>query len=179
MIDLTTAFAVSISEGNARISIFVAEHIYQSVLRHRVGKLTAGLRVGRSSNIVPKPDIMVKIPIISLGECVIWLLEHDNNGGLVADLQTLVKAKLQVNTPPPDDRSYKIAFELMSDDERMKPTDTLIVAQALADHTSEWLITTDLPLLNNKTVFDKIDDVASKLKISDRFTKRGAGKNVR
>jgi len=55
MIDLTTAFAVSISEGNARLSIFVAEHIYQSVLRHRVGKLTAGLRVGRSSNIVPKP----------------------------------------------------------------------------------------------------------------------------
>ena len=55
MIDLTTAFAVSISGGNARLSIFVAEHICQSVLRHRVGKLTGGLRVGRSSNIVPKP----------------------------------------------------------------------------------------------------------------------------
>ncbi len=55
MIDLTTAFAVSISGGNARLSIFVAEHICQSVLRHRVGKLTEGLRVGRSSNIVPKP----------------------------------------------------------------------------------------------------------------------------
>ena len=55
MIDLTTAFAVSISEGGARLSIFVAEHICQSVLRHRVGKLTEGLRVGRSSNIVPKP----------------------------------------------------------------------------------------------------------------------------
>jgi hypothetical protein len=57
MIDLTTAFAVSISEGNARLSIFVAEHICQSVLRHRVGNLTAGLRVGRSSNIVPKPSL--------------------------------------------------------------------------------------------------------------------------
>lgn len=56
MIDLTTAFAVSISEGNARLSIFVAEHICQSVLRHRVGMLMAGLRVGRSSNIVPKPE---------------------------------------------------------------------------------------------------------------------------
>nr|QNO48803.1 hypothetical protein IMBEDNDK_00013 [Methanosarcinales archaeon ANME-2c ERB4] len=55
MTDLTTAFAVSISEGNSQLSIFVAESICQSVLRHRVSMLTAGLRVGRSSNIVPKP----------------------------------------------------------------------------------------------------------------------------
>ena len=55
MIDLTTAFAGYISECNARLRIFVAEHICQSVLRHRVGKLTDGLRVGQSSNIVPKP----------------------------------------------------------------------------------------------------------------------------
>lgn len=130
----------------------------------------------KAATMIKNPDIMVKIPIISLGECAIWLLDHDINGGLITDLQTLVKAKLKANTPPPDKRSYKIAFELMGDDGRMEPTDALIVAQALADRTSEWLITTDSILLDNKTVFDKIDAMGSKLKISDRFTRRSTGK---
>ena len=133
----------------------------------------------KAATMIKNPDIMVKIPLISLGECAIWLLDHNPNGGLVADLRTLVKAKLKANTPPPDKRSYKIAFELMGGDGHIEPTDALIVAQAIADHTSEWLITTDSVLLDNKTVFDKVDDVGSKLKISDRFTKRGAGKNVK
>jgi len=132
--------------------------------------------IEKAATMIKNPDIMVKIPIISLGECAIWLLDHDINGGLITDLRTLVKAKLKANTPPPDKRSYKIAFELMEDDGRMEPTDALIVAQALADRTSEWLITTDSILLDNKTVFDKIDAIGSKLKISDRFTRRSTGK---
>ena len=78
MIDLTTAFAVSISEGNARLSIFVAEHICQSVLRHRVGKLMAGLRVGRSSNIVPKPCLAKVLGV--LGAMVGWMSELTEQG---------------------------------------------------------------------------------------------------
>jgi predicted nucleic acid-binding protein len=135
--------------------------------------------IEKAATMIKNPDIMVKIPLISLGECAIWLLDHNPNGGLVADLRTLVKAKLKAKTPPPDKRSYKIAFELMEDDGHIEPTDALIVAQAIADHTSEWLITTDSVLLDNKTVFDKVDDAKSNLKISDRFTKRGAGKNVK
>lgn len=88
--------------------------------------------IEKAATMIKNPDIMVKIPLISLGECAIWLLDHDNNGGLAADLRTLVKAKLNANTPPPDKRSYKIAFELMGDDGRIEPTDALIVAQALA-----------------------------------------------
>jgi hypothetical protein len=78
---------------------------------------------------------------------------------------------LQAKTPVPDIKSYKIALELMQDDVQLKPTDALIVAQALADHTSEWLITTDSLLLDNRAIFKKKEEIGSNLKISDRFSK--------
>lgn len=66
----------------------------------------------------------------------------------------------------------------MRADNHMKPTDALIVAQALADPASEWLITTDSKLLDNKIIVDRIyADPESNLKISDRFTKHSARKN--
>ena len=52
----------------------------------------------KAATMIKNPDITVKIPIISLGECAIWLLDHDIHGGLVTDLRTLVKAKLKANT---------------------------------------------------------------------------------
>ena len=133
--------------------------------------------IEKAATMIKNPDIMVKIPLISLGECMNWLF-NSNNGGIVENLQMLIEVKLNANTPPPDEESYKIAFELMRADNHMKPTDALIVAQALADPASEWLITTDSKLLDNKIIVDRIyDDAKSNLKISDRFTKRSARKN--
>jgi len=134
--------------------------------------------IEKAATMIKNPDIMVKIPIISLGECMNWLF-NSNNGGIVENLQMLIEVKLNANTPPPDEESYKIAFELMMADNHMKPTDALIVAQALADRTSEWLITTDSKLLDNKIIVDRIyDDAKSNLKISDRFTGCSAGKKT-
>jgi len=63
--------------------------------------------VEKAATMIKNPDIMVKIPIISLGECAIWLLDHNTNGGLVTDLRTLIKAKLQANTPPPSKKKLQ------------------------------------------------------------------------
>ena len=122
-------------------------------------------------NMIKNPEITVKIPLISLGECVIRLLYPSSELSILDSFQTLIERTLQAKTPVPDIKSYKIALELMQDDVQLKPTDALIVAQALADHTSEWLITTDSLLLDNRAIFKKKEEIGSNLKISDRFSK--------
>ena len=120
---------------------------------------------------IKNPEITVKVPLISLGECVIRLLYPSSESNLLDRFQTLIEQTLQAETPAPDVKSYKIALELMQDDVQLKPTDALIVAQALADHTPEWLITTDALLLDNRAIFKKKEEIGSNLKISDRFSK--------
>ena len=122
-------------------------------------------------NMIKNPEITVKIPLISLGECVIRLLCPISELNILDRFQTLIEQTLRAETPAPNIKSYKIALELMQDDAQLKPTDALIVAQALADHTSEWLITTDSLLQDNQAIFKKKEEIGSNLKISDRFSK--------
>lgn len=110
------------------------------------------------------PEIVIKIPLIVLGEFFMRMLDRDEDF-------TKVFYGFRPEFEGPSFESFKLASNLMRQDKYLKPSDALLVAQAIVDETSEWLITTDQDLINNRVILNIIRERGSRLKISDSFKK--------
>ncbi len=102
-----------------------------------------------------RPNVTVVIPQVVLGEAITKIIEKEEEGELVEDpLYKLGKIIKDVNaeTPSPTPESLQVASRLLKKDTRLKPTDALIVAQALCDRNSTLLVTTDRDLIGNKEI---------------------------
>lgn len=119
------------------------------------------------------PEIKIKIPLIVLGEFMSELtqkeIKDEKSQEIIFRLKQQILLPFGREIPAPSRETYNVALELMNRDHHLKPTDALIVAQALVDEESEWLITTDGSLLDNRAILEIIEEKGSKLKISDRF----------
>ncbi len=116
-----------------------------------------------SSEIINKlkrkhPNVTVIIPQVVLGEGIIKIIEREEEGELVGDsfhkLEKVIK-DLEAETPAPTKESLKIASDILEKNNHLKPTDALIVAQALCDPKSTRLFTTDGDLIGNKEIMER------------------------
>jgi len=126
--------------------------------------------ISQAKGMSTNPDITIKIPLIVIGEFVMKVLEREKTELIVELLKLLNELKAEITSPSM--KSYEIAFKLLTKDKYLKPADALIVAQALDDSTSEWLITTDSDLHENIVIHEIKEKLGSKLKISDKFSKK-------
>jgi len=126
--------------------------------------------ISQTRKMIRNPEIVVKIPLIILGELAqkIFGKPEQNENFEKMDFLKLF-CKLNPIFEGPSYESYNLAARLISEDDRLEPADALLVAQAVVDKTSEWLITTDSVLINNKVILDAINKRNSNLKISDDF----------
>ena len=110
------------------------------------------------------PKIIVKIPLIVLGEFLVEMLNREE------DLSKLFR-RINPKFEGTSRESYELALKLMQQDKYLEANDALMVAQAILDKKSEWLITTDTILIGNQVILKEIDSRKSKLKISESFEK--------
>ncbi|MBI5253634.1 MAG: PIN domain-containing protein [Euryarchaeota archaeon] len=120
--------------------------------------------ISQAKKMCKNPEVIVKVPLIVLGELTMISMKKEK-----IDLSKLLKRELDAEFTSPNKESYTIAFRLMNEDKLLEAADSLLVAQALTDKISEWLITTDTKLINNLIISKIKEELRSKLKISDRF----------
>jgi len=125
--------------------------------------------IRRIEQMLKNREIVVKIPLIVLGEFLAKMIEK-NMDFQSRDLNKIFR-RLNPEFEGATSESYELASELMQKDMYLKPDDALIVAQAILDETAEWLITTDTDLIANRILLEVIKKRKSKLKISEKFHK--------
>jgi len=98
---------------------------------------------------VDNADIHVRIPQVTLGELLIFYCKPTNDECDPSRMITLIKKKLQADYPSVNDNILVLAKELMTNDRSIKPYDSVLVAHALVDKSTKWLLTTDQTLISN------------------------------
>jgi len=120
--------------------------------------------IRQTERMLKNREIVVKIPLIVLGEFLAEMLKRNKDfSGIFRKLHPIFEGATR--------ESYELALELMQKDKYLEADDALIVAQAILDKKSEWLITTDSNLINNRVLLNAIEERGSRLKISDKFHK--------
>jgi len=126
-------------------------------------------------------DIIIKVPLIVLGEFSKENLDQKNNlkkwnkhcskCGTPMILNDLFTGHdgIDAEFPSFKKEEYKLAHELMEKDNQLQAADALLVACALNDKTGEWLLTTDTLLIGNKVIEEFKEKRGSNLKIATRI----------
>ena len=120
----------------------------------------------------------VFVPQTVLGETVSKILARDGHEGMLDRLdRTLQKYGIDArrSLPPAPKRAFAIMEELRKRDERLDATDTMILAQVLADPDSEFFFTLDEKISDNRAIEEYEKELRrdglrnEKLKITDRM----------
>ena len=99
----------------------------------------------------------ILVPQTVLGETVAKILARDGHEGMLDKLdRTLQKYGIDASRslPPAPKETFAIMEELRKMDERLDATDTMILAQVIADPDSKLLFTKDRKMLYSKAVKD-------------------------
>lgn len=75
---------------------------------------------------------------------------------------------LEADYPNANNLILRYAKELM-DDQSIKPNDAVLVAHALLDLPTQWLLTTDQTLITNLTIKEKMDELHHRFTIGPSF----------
>lgn len=114
------------------------------------------------STISKNPMVCLKIPMVVIGELINNL---NKNFGIKEIFQNDVPRELcklldnlKADLVPPRKETFYIAYRLLNDiDDRLKPTDALILSQAICDPDSIYLLTTDQTMLVSKTIEEYLE----------------------
>ena len=151
-------------DADILINYFADQNIRKHAKKAKEISRHAKKVIHQARKMCKNPEIIIKVPLIVLGELTMETIEQDG-----ITLSSLFGRVIDAEFTSGSRDSYKIASELMGKDDRLTPADALLVAQALTNKTSEWLITTDGNLINNLAISKIKDKLGSGLKISDRF----------
>jgi predicted nucleic acid-binding protein len=112
-------------------------------------------------------EIHVKVPLSVLGELLLFICKPKKSDYEPIKMIELLM-KYGNDHPVATLDILNLARELMTD-HTIKPTDALLVAHALLDTTTEWLLTTDTRLITNLTIKSKMDEMENSFAISSEF----------
>jgi predicted nucleic acid-binding protein len=112
------------------------------------------------------PEIHVRIPQVVLGELLIHFCTRRKAICEPAQMIELLR-KLEADYPTSNPTLIRHAQELMR--QHIKPNDSMLVAHALLDRTTQWLLTTDQLLTTNLDIKKKMDILGHSFTIDSRF----------
>lgn len=133
--------------------------------KHDKGRI-ARATIAQIKNMIKNAEIKVKIPQVVLGELML------NSCKGKCDSTKIIKLLKELNAdyPNADSEILECAKELIEEEKGyMKPNDALIVAHALKDNSTTWLLTTDKELIGNLTINRKMNELKHRFTVSETF----------
>jgi hypothetical protein len=112
-------------------------------------------------------EIHAKIPQVVLGELFLFFCKENQDAYDPLKFIELIK-KMGNEHPCANTKTLKLCQELLND-HSIKPNDAVLVAHALLDKSTKWLLTTDQTLITNLTIKNKMDALKNKFTIDSRF----------
>lgn len=112
-------------------------------------------------------EIHVRIPQVVLGELLIFFCKQKKDECEPSKMIELLK-KLEADYPNANLDILRHAQELMID-RSIKPNDAVLVAHALLDRSTQWLLTTDQTLITNLEIERKMSSMGHRFTIDSRF----------
>jgi predicted nucleic acid-binding protein len=116
---------------------------------------------------IDNSEIHVRIPQVVLGELFIFYCRPRNEDYDLLKMVGLIK-KLQADFPSANFSTLKLAHELRKD-LSIKPNDAVLVAHALLDASTQWLLTTDQVLISNLTIEKQMNNKRNRFAIDSKF----------
>ena len=103
-----------------------------------------------------------------MGEILLFICKPNNDD---CDPPKMIEFLKRFGTDHPTVNAEVLALsqELITTDHSIKPNDAILVAHALLDQSTEWLLTTDQTLITNRTIKNKMDSLANTFTIDYRF----------
>lgn len=112
-------------------------------------------------------EIRVRVPQVVLGELLVFFCKRKQTKCTPLQMVDLLKS-LEADYPNANNIILRYAKELM-DDQSIKPNDAVLVAHALLDLPTQWLLTTDQTLITNLTIKEKMDELNHRFTIGPSF----------
>ncbi|MEM3594690.1 MAG: hypothetical protein QXS27_08155 [Candidatus Jordarchaeaceae archaeon] len=135
--------------------------------------------IQKIKNSLTNPQIHVKVPMIVVGELINNLIKNriGKFSEIIRDpnllLEVLVPIRdLNADLVPPSRESFNLVAKLLHADERLEPTDSLILAQVICDPDSSHFLTTDGLILQSAKIKElmKSPEIENKRKRKLRIT---------
>jgi len=133
--------------------------------KHDKGR-TARATISQITKMTKNGEINVKVSQVVLGELLLNSCEGKCDSTKIIKLLKDLKA----DYPNSNSEILGCARELIADENGyMQPNDALIVAHALKDNSTTWLLTTDKILIGNLSIDRKMNELGHKFNVSETF----------
>jgi predicted nucleic acid-binding protein len=131
----------------------------------RIARETLNKVLDQRSN----PEIHVKIPQVSMGEVLLFICKPRRNDDCDPLKMIGFLKKFGNDHPTVNAEILTLSQELITTDRSIKPNDAILVAHALLDQSTKWLLTTDQTLITNFTIKNKMDALGNRFTIDSSF----------
>lgn len=112
-------------------------------------------------------EIRVRIPQVVLGELLVFFCKRRQTTCSPLEMIELLK-ELRADYPSANQGILGCAIDLMGD-QSIKPNDAVLVAHALLDEPTQWLLTTDQTLITNLAIERKMNELRHRFTIGPSF----------
>lgn len=122
-------------------------------------------------------NLILKIPFVVLGEILNNIsrkrLDNRQKQDIIHKYMNLINSK-KIDFVPGSRNCFEITNKLLNEENRLDPTDTLIIAQAISDIDSTHVLFNDAKILNSGAIAKVIESYPNRnynLKLTDKYRK--------